>query len=61
MKNESPTVNQGQKELGERLVISPENLEKIMNVPIIPPIDEMLLEALSHNYIEPFVPPIEVD
>ena len=54
----SNTINQERPVLGEPLVIPPENMKKkIMNMPIIPPINDMLMELLERNCVELFIPP----
>ena len=57
----SNIINQERRGLGEPVTVPPEELERISRMPIIPPISQMLIESLSRNCVEPFIPPIDVD
>ena len=56
----SNIVNQEQRGLGEPLVIPPEELEELERSPMSS-INQMIIESLSRNCVEPFIPPIKVD
>ena len=45
----------------ERLVIPPEELERLEGLPIFPPVSQMLLESLNRKCVKLWIPPIDVD
>jgi len=51
------TINQEKRGSGRPLVIPPEDMERISRMPIIPPINDMLIEDLSRSCTELFIPP----
>ena len=53
----SNTINQERKGPGKPLVIPPEDMKRLSKMPIIPPINDMLIEDLSRNCVECFIPP----
>jgi len=55
----SNTINQEQMGASERLIVPKEDMERIMRLPIIPPINEMLMAALDRNCANLWIPSID--
>ena len=55
----SSTINQEQSGASERLIVPKEDMERIMNMSIIPPIDDMLIAALDRNCANLWIPPVD--
>jgi len=55
----SNTIDQEQRRSSERLIVPKEDMERIMRLPIIPPIDDMLMAALDRNCANLWIPSID--